>query len=743
MMMDVVVTVTEEEFFSQIKTYLPSDELARVQEGLELARQAHGKQRRKSGELFFTHPLTVAYYLALYHLDSATLTAALLHDVAEDTKISIGEIKKTFGGTVAKLVSGVTKLKNVSDDIPQKKQLTPQELQDITLHKLLDAMTSDVRTVIVKLFDRLHNMRTIRAMPAPKQVKKAQETITVYAPLANRLGMWVLKSELEARSLEIIHPKAHQTIRQRLAEIREKQKTHYEIIKQEVTDCLAAGNIKAVVSLDPQNIFTVYQDAMNKGISYNQIDDTLRLEILTHDIIDCYTALGYLHQYGKPIPGKFDDYIAVPRDNLYRSLHTTVVHPDGEHIKLRLRTEMMDKVSEIGVLVQWSYADTPIWSQQVDERIKVFLGNIHDNIHVEPQNPGAGVAGVVEDIFRQQIHVYTPRGQMIDLPVGATPIDFAYAIHTGLGNQCQSAYVNSEFHPLNQPLQDGDRVRIDKRPWAQPRRAWLDEDLGYIATNYARSHVRRWFRRLPDDIAIRQGHNLLKAEMQSLDLSSHPHSKIATALDYHNTEQLYYCLGRAEILPTMVATRVLEDVWGQEPARHLDNVVYAESGEKFIVTGADGRRLHLCRTCNPRPGDSITGFLRTDRGVTVHRDSCHSVRPEHMTGRLLKLGWRETQRQAHLVTLQIDVHDRPRLLYEITNLVGKEQINISYIHTPAHNAKGQTRIVLSLEIVRPRQLVRILHQIQALANVINGQILPTGPPAHKDDYLPPTLYRPE
>ena len=743
-MMDDAVTVTEEKFFAQIKTYLTPDEFACVQDALDLARQAHGDQRRKSGELFFTHPLTVAYYLSLYHLDSATLTAALLHDVAEDTKISIKEIDKAFGTQVANLVDGVTKLKDVSDVHPQGKQLTPQELQDITLHKLLAAMTNDVRTIIVKLFDRLHNMRTIQAMPAPKQIKKAQETITVYAPLANRLGIWVLKSELEARSLEIIHPKAYQTIRQRLDEIREKQKTRYEIIKQEITDCLEAANLRATVSLDLQNIYTVYQDAMNKGVTYNQIDDTLRLEILTDNQVDCYTALGHLHQYGKPIPGTFDDYIGVPRDNLYRSLHTTVIHSGGQHIKLRLRTKMMDKVSEIGILTQWLYPGTSMWSHQVDERIQVFLGNIHDNINVEPQNPSAGVAGVVEDMLRKQIRVYTPRGQMIDLPEGATPIDFAYAIHTGLGDQCYAAYVNDDFHPLNRPLRDGDRVRIKKRMWAQPQRAWLDEDLGYIATNYARSHIRRWFRRLPDDLAIAQGRDLLKFELQSLALSNYAHKKIAAPLGYAITEQLYYCLGRAEILPTVVATRILENVWGQEPSRHMDSVIYAEDGEMFVVTSVDGRRLHLCRTCNPRPGDTIMGFLRKDRGVTVHQDRCHLLRPEHTSGRLLKLGWSENQRQVRTVTLQIDVYDRTGLLYEITNLVGNEKINIAYIHTPTHNIKGRTRIIISLEIARPRQLVRVLHQIQALANVISGQILPDGPPAPpKEGHLPPTFYRPE
>jgi GTP pyrophosphokinase len=226
-------------------------------------------------------------------------------------------------------------------------------------------------------------------------------------------------------------------------------------------------------------------------------------------------------------------------------------------------------------------------------------------------------------------------------------------------------------------------------------------------------------------------------------LSAYSHQKIAASFNYHTTQQLYYCLGRAEILPTVVATRVLEDSWGQEPTRHLDNIVYAPDGEKFVIMNADGRLLRLCGTCNPRPGDAITGFLRQDNGVTVHQDSCHLVRPEHMTGRLLRLGWGEAQRQAHLITLQIDVYDRPGLLYEITDLVGNEKINISYIHTPPHSIEGQTRIILSLEIVHPRQLIRILHQIQALANVTHGQVVPAVPPTSKEEYLPPTMYRPE
>lgn len=733
------------QFFKQINAYLSVEDRLCVQAAFSLARREHGDQRRKSGELFFTHPLTVASYLSDYQLDAPALAAALLHDVAEDTRISIADIEAEFGPEVARLVDGVTKLKDVTKVVAQGKTLSPEELQNATLRKLFGVMTTDVRTVIVKLFDRLHNMRTIRAMPLHKQKQKAHETLTIYAPLANRLGIWQLKNELETLSLEILYDKAYQIIKQRREQIQQEQQEDFQLISGQIFDCLLQANLDVRnVLLDPENIYTVYKDLTSRGASYYDVDKTMRLMILLDDWPSCYLALGHLHQLWKPVPGKFDDYIALPRDNLYRSLHTTVIHTNGQHIKLRLRTVAMDKVSEIGVLARWYYAGTPLWPKGIAERVEAFFENINENINVELQDPGAGVRGVVEDVFRQQIRVYTPRGDEIELAQGATPIDFAYAIHTGLGNQCHGAYVNESLYPLNKPLQDGDRVEIIKSVRAEPQRAWLDEDLGYIATNYARSYARRWFRRLPVETAIAQGKQLLVCELEMLGFASYPHAKIAAAFDYASTNDLYYDIGRAELLMTTVATQVLQDNWNQGIARDLDNVVYTRSGEKFIITNADGRTLRLCASCQPRPRDPIVGFVRADEGVTVHKENCHTLNPSRLAGRTLKLGWGEiSPRQAHLVTIQISVYDRPNLLYDITQLVGSQEINISYIHTPPRTRRGEMRIILSLEVIRPRQLVRILHQIQALVNVFAVRCLPGGPPKEENHAPISTLYLPE
>jgi GTP pyrophosphokinase len=445
----------------------------------------------------------------------------------------------------------------------------------------------------------------------------------------------------------------------------------------------------------------------------------------------------------QPIPGKFDDYIAVPRDNLYRSLHTAVIHNNGQHLKLRLRTVAMDKVDSIGILSRWLHKGTPLWSQGIADRIDTFLGNISESINVEPQNPSQSVKGAVEDVLGEQIRVYTPQGDMRDLTKGATPIDFAYAIHTGLGEQCSAAFVNDVPYPLNKPLRDGDQVRIVKRTRAQPIRAWLDEDLGYIVTNYARSHVRRWFRRLTEDTAVTQGKTLLEDELAMLGIPHYNHEKIAHLFNYENTTPLYHDLGRAELLPTTVALHLLEEIWNDEPLRALDNVVYAASGERFVVTHADRSQLRLCGTCQPRPPGSIVGFIRHDGGVTIHNRTCHTLRPDKMIGRMLKLGWAETPRQARQVNIQVKVFDRPGLLFEITHLIQDEQINIAFIHTPPAISTGEVHIDLTLEVVKPRQMVRILHQIQALHNIFSVQSFPTQSTFAKDLLPSNSLYRPE
>lgn len=728
-------------FFDKVERYLDPKDCAKVKVAFEMARREHGEQTRKSGELFFTHPLTVAYYLAEYMLDAPALIAALLHDVAEDTKVSIEDIETAFGSEVATLVDGVTKLKRVTQEFNNGRTLSKEDLERATLHKLLGVMMSDVRAVIIKLFDRLHNMRTIGATPRDRQIYKANETLSVYAPLANRLGIWEIKNELEALSLEVIDGEDYNEIKAARERLILEQSYKFPRIENELITAITNADLQMVnVLLAPENVPTLYRDC--KQTQNGKLDQTMRIVILLDDWQSCYTAMGIVHSLWKPVPDTFDDYIAFPRNNLYRSLHTTVMHTDGFHLKVRLRTVPMHKVSEVGVLARWLYKGTS-WYDAVAKRQALFLENISENMNVEPKDPLTGIRGVVQDVFNEeQIEVYTPRGMLVELAKGATPIDFAYAIHTGLGNQCYAATVGEEQHPLNEPLKNGDKVQIIKRLGAQPQRAWLDEDLGYISTTYAMTHARRWFRRLSEETAVSQGRTLLQSELDMLGLPLTSHWHIASLFEYDVLEKFYHDIGRADILPTEVATRLLEEKWQQIPTRSLDKLIYSDKREPFFVKNADNRDLRRCSACRPRPPQSIVGYIRKDAGVTVHEESCHTLPQDDVTHRILKLQWGDSaQRRARLLTFRVKVYDRPGLLYEMTHLMQQEGVNITFVNTPPA-PKGEVHLIFTLETTLPRQFVRILHRSQALINVFEVRTLESH--VTPDQQIPATsLYRPE
>ncbi len=505
----------------------------------------------------------------------------------------------------------------------------------------------------------------------------------------------------------------------------------FDTVSDQIMACLGHAGIEVQeVKPAPENIYTVYQDLRSGYKSYRDIDRTMRLVVLVDDPIACYTALGHLHELWRAVPNRFDDYISVRRDNLYQSLHTTVMHDTGAPIKIRLRTREMDEVAQVGVLARWLYAGTPQWSKGIAEPLDIFFGTITESINgAEPHDLVDSVRGVVQDVFSDQIRVYTPRGEAIELPHGATAIDFAYSIHTELGNEVQQAYVNEMPYPLNRPLRNGDLVRIGRYTKGQPQRAWLDEDLGYIATTYARSHARRWFRKLRYPKAVVQGRQLLEHELDMLGLSTYPHETIAESFGFTSNEELYHQLGRAELLPTVVSTRIMNDTWDTGRSLRLDNIVYDSKGNKHIITHADHRELKLCATCAPRPRDPIIGYVRKDGGVTVHKEDCHSLEATRQrldrVQRRLKLGWGESgERQARRFMAHIDVFDRPGLLFEITQLMRDESINIPAICTVRDERDDELRIILELECTSPRQMVRILHQTEALVNVKTVRVVP-------------------
>lgn len=747
-----IMTADAEQLLELIHTYLSETDRLQIHRALEFARREHGDQRRVTGELFVTHPITVATYLATYRMDATAITAALLHDVAEDIPIPIEQIADDFGPEVAALVDGVTKLKEVTRTVArgagQGRKMSKEELQQATLRKLFAAMTSDVRTVIIKLFDRLHNMRTLHGLQLHKQRAKAKETLDVYAPLAYRLGMWEVKSELEWRSLAVLEPHAYETIRAELERLRREQEPRFKIVRAQIDHTLQTAGLPPYdIKMAPESIYTVYQDLVKHGMGYRDVDRILRITVLMDDQIDCYTALGHLHALWRAVPRRVDDYISVQRENLYQSLHTTVVDEQGQPLKIRVRTVDMERRAQIGVLATWYYAGTTMSIDSVTEHLGTFLDSVKDSISVDPYDTALSVQSALEDVLGNQIRVYTPKGEPKDLAEGSTPIDFAYRIHTELGNRCHAVFVNDLPYPLNRPLKNGDQVRISDSKRAQPQRAWLDEDLGYITTTYARMHARRWFRRLPEQEAIQQGRQLLQHELDMLGLPDLPHADIAAFFDYQDATELYYSLGRAELLPTNLSTRVMTDQWAKGRCLPLDNVVAAADGATYIITNADNHRLRLCSMCDPRPRDAIVGYLRQDGVVTVHREGCQTLnavlaRKEGIHS-LLKLDWgAEHQREARLVSVYVDVYDRPNLLHDITQLMYKKESNIAHICTTRQGRPGEVTIEMILEVINPRQLVRILHQIEALVNVKQVRCVPISA-GSEIDCLPSGFYRPE
>jgi RelA/SpoT family (p)ppGpp synthetase len=739
------VDVSEDgrQLFVEIDRYLVQADRERVRAAFDLARREHGDQRRRSGELFFLHPLTVAVYLSKFNLDAPALMAALLHDIAEDTVVSLDDIAAQFGDEVANLVNGVTKLKILSESVDGAAEMSPKQLADETLHKLLRISAGDVRVALIKLFDRLHNMRTIQAMPHHKQVQKAEETLAIYAPLANRLGVWLLKNELEALSLAVTDPENCDGLRQWLGQNFHDQQLDYDRLTQEISGHLTDHNLApAGIWSSPESLYSVYQGTVGLASSYRNVDRTLRLLVLMPDLASCYTALGYIHQLWPPRTEFFDDYIAAPRDNLYQSLHTTVFYRQRKNVKIRLRTPEMDMVSEIGVLARWAYAGTKVWTESIEERMQALFAYISQSGQLNQEDVREEVEHMT-DLFKKQMVVFTPDNDMIDLKVGATPLDFAYHIHTEVGHSCYRAFVNERLYPLNQPLRGGEQVFIETAKRPQPQRIWLNEDLGYIATALARNRILRWFRRQPDQQLLAEGKELLDAELRLFNMP-YSHNEVVKLCGFANLEALYRALGRADRTPKDIAVTLLKQDWRAEPTLQSGQIVEMAGGQKQMIIGANSYALHLCRICQPQPGDGIIGFVRSRTAVTVHQEQCRTLSPDPRHERRIKLGWRNVEKEAmRALTVQVDVHDRGGLLLEITALINRLEVNISGVWTVRSKA-NQKQLLLEIEVCSPEQFATILHRIQALVNVQDVRYLPgvsCWPPPRSDAASP--YYLPE
>ena len=723
-----IFTTYEKPFYDRIR-YLTHEEQLRVKAAYDFAREHHSSVLRKSGEPYYTHPLTVAHYLAEYDLDAPALMAALLHDVAEDCDVTIEDISMLFGEDVGQIVDGVTKVEQSETDIQQNGAYTQTQKTQATIEKLFRYMVKDPRVVLIKLYDRLHNMQTIRFKRKASQERSANETLEVYAPLANRIGIWRLRNELQSLAFATLNSQAHRQICKAFKKREQEQAPLVKSVTQTLIDTLAANGITDVeIRRSTRSSYRVYERDLEKGSSRYYIDRIPRLQVIVSNRQTCYAALGIIHGLWQPKPNGFKDYIARPRENMYQALHTNVIHTSGKLLKLRVRSQAMNLVSEIGVLGSWArsqYEMSPERAREVADHAAALRKRISERIAESENNTETIFKTVVGEVLGAQITVYTPDGEPKKLPAGATPLDFAFEIHTEIGETCWQAQVGDEIHPLNQPLQDGDIVKILRKPQRMLSRLWLDREFGYLHTAYAQSCVRRYFRRLPAQSAIRQGRNLLEQEMKLLGMPSVPHVELAYLRGFDSAETLYLSIGHAETLQTDIARHILSRDWHEGAKKPIGRPVLSHSAELFIILGAIdlNEELRLCGHCHPRPGDAVRGYVRKNRYVTVHRQGCSRLPNNAIENRLLDLRWgEETVGEVRQIGIRVRVFDRPNLLHEITTFLRDEMMNISWVYTP--QTAPDMRLDFVIDTKSPRQLVALLHKIQTMSNIRHVYAIP-------------------
>jgi GTP diphosphokinase / guanosine-3',5'-bis(diphosphate) 3'-diphosphatase len=695
---------------AEARRHRPSLNVGLIERAHEVAAAAHEGQLRASGEPYITHPLQVAYYLAELQMDAETLAAGLLHDVPEDTDVALVDIEKRFGREVTRLVDGVTKLSKFGS------ARTMEEQQAENIRKMFMAMAEDVRVVVIKLADRLHNMRTLEYLSPEKQVRIARQSMEIYAPLAHRLGIWQIKWELEDLSFKVLEPETYRKLAGMLADRRKERESFINksigILRKE----LAKVGIEAEISGRPKHLYSIYKKMERKGAEFNEIYDIHAIRLLVSDVKDCYAALGVVHSLWRPVPGQFDDYIAMPKANMYQSLHTAVIGPDAKPLEVQIRTHHMHEVSEAGIAAHWRYKEGSRGDRRYDEKLAWVRQLIEWQREVADATEF--VEGLKLDLFQDQVFVFTPKGDVKDLPAGAGPLDFAYRIHTDVGHRTIGAKVNNRLVPLDYRLHNGDIVEIITTKAAHgPSRDWL----AIVRTNQAREKIRQWFKRQQRDENIAQGRDLLDRELRRLahetlaSIDGEKLNEIAQQHHYRELDDFYAAIGYGAVSPASVVSKlgIHDDV-----AITLPEVAppAAPSTTGVRVKGVGDLLVRFAKCCSPIPGDPIVGYVTRGKGVTIHRSTCPSVLSERDIERLIDVEWESPGLQTYPITVRIEAIDRPGLLNEITNVVAEHKVNIVAASIGVH-PDGMASITATLKVTSLQQLSRVLTRIERVRDV--------------------------
>ena len=709
-----------------------------IRRAYDFADAAHKGQMRKSGEPYIIHPLSVAYLLAEMHFDPAVIAAGLLHDVLEDCDVPRPELEAQFGQEVLMLVEGVTKLDKVEERVKED-SVRSRDLQELeSLRKLLLAMVQDdVRVIFIKLADRLHNMRTLDALSPESQLRMARETLEIFAPVANRLGIWVWKAELEDLAFCYLNPPMYKELKQLLITHQDERDARVAEHIASLQAALAQEKIPAKIKGRPKHIYSIYSKMRRKNLPFSRIYDTVGMRVLVENNTQCYQVLGIVHQLWTPVPGEFDDYIAHPKPNDYQSLHTAVIGKDGSPLEVQIRTYEMDEVAEFGVAAHWRYKEEELaFSQEAMEQISIVRQSVQDYTD-EVDDVRDFVASVRSDVFQDRVYVFTPRGRLIDLPLGATPLDFAYAVHTEIGHSCRGAKVDGRWTPLHYQLKTGEQVEIIRGRKDGPSRDWLNDELGYTKTSRARQKIRQWFRRQGKEQNIAQGRLAVDKLLRRLELILSM-DEVAELFRkrYPNTEDFLAAVGIGDISSGAIARR-LEGYISQFGEKPADDDGGEDEGDLYtgtpaalpdVVTGAinirgtGGILTHLGKCCNPIPGDDVVGYITRGRGVTVHRQDCPNITrmgPQDME-RLIDVDWGPNK---HTFPIQVIVtaYDRSGLLRDVTEVIADNDINMAALSTGKRSRYSIIPVYITLEVPDLSTLTRVLGKIEQIRNVIDAR----------------------
>lgn len=735
------------------ETYSPTDREL-VQRAYRIAEQAHRDQIRASGEPYINHCIAVAIILAEMRVPPDVVAAGLLHDTVEDTTITLHDIRRDFGSDVANLVDGVTKLTQLprvsrGDQHPEE-TLHDEELRQIaerrglldpeieaeqlvrsrkhdlvseTLRKTFIAMGNDVRVVLIKLADRLHNMRTLGYMPEGKRKRIAQETMDIFAPLANRLGIWQMKWELEDLAFRYIEPEKYREIAATLAERRFDREREMEEITTRLSTLASEMGIKAEISGRPKHIYSIFKKMVRKGVPFDLIHDVRGIRIIVPDLQTCYSMLGVIHTHWRPIPGQFDDYVAVPKDNFYQSLHTAVVYEDGKTLEVQIRTPEMDHNAELGIAAHWRYKEGGVSRDDAFERRILWFRSLME-WRQDVKDAGEFVDSLKSDVFEDRVYVFTPKGDAIDLPNGSTPLDFAYHVHTDIGHRCRGAKVNGKLVSLDYPLKTGEQVEIITAKRGGPSRDWLNSNLGLVKTQRARSKIRNWFVKQAREQNVNQGRQLLERELRRLGVSAYNQEQLARSLEFRNVEDLLVALGTGDVTTTRLANQLMyeeEDDEGLKFGTRTGAETEIQDHNTIAVVGLKGLLTTIAKCCSPVPGDDIIGYITRGRGATIHRKDCPNILRLKERERVVRVSWGEPKR-TYPVSVCVKAYDRDGLIRDITNLIANEGINMNQVQVDFTQKKKLNVAILDLvlEVKDIDQLMKVLTRIEALPNVLEA-----------------------